>query len=60
MCESVSVCSFVLFLPNSQAYLHFNRKVFLLFPESSNTGLLTDFYELKIPPNSTLESAKVG
>lgn len=29
------------------------QRIFLLFCESANPGLLTDFYELKIPSNST-------
>ena len=29
------------------------ERIFLVFCESANPGLLTDFYELKIPSNST-------
>ena len=42
----------VLFLPTLSLFT-LQQRIFLLFCESANTGLLTDFYELKIPSNST-------
>lgn len=50
MCGGVRVC---FIFANVLACLHFNRKNFSSFCENANGGLLTDFYELKIPSNST-------
>ena len=42
VCEAARVCYFI-FLTSS-TYLHVTRKIFLLSPAGSNTGLLIDFY----------------